>query len=232
MILALLEDQKVETAHILKKLHVTYDDARRAFAPFILDAHAPDSDAHLPRKLTHMAAGMVIPSLLQWQVIPHSSVLWGTVACFALFMMVEGARFSNPTLNAFFMKNFAWTLKRGETNTLTGATYMLGGAALSMLMFEPPIAAVALYCVAIGDPLAAIVGKRYGFRRYRNGRSFEGSMAMFIACVVVMYIVGDYPAPLLFAAATVATLAEAFSGTLDDNLTVPTLTGAVLVALG
>ncbi|MCG8353099.1 MAG: phosphatidate cytidylyltransferase [Chloroflexales bacterium] len=110
------------------------------------------------------------------------------------------------------------------------------------------IAAAAVMAMTWGDALAAIVGQRWGQHRYTvvgSTRSWEGSMAMFVASAVTMALTlllvpGSPLGPLsmppglivgLLAAvlgAAIVTVAEAFSPSGTDNLSVPLLAGVVL----
>ncbi len=97
--------------------------------------------------------------------------------------------------------------------------------------------------MAYGDAFAAIIGEKYGKRRYHifSNKSIEGSGAMFLMSVVsvevsLLFFSTLYSLPLLaltlvaLAGGLVATLAEAFSPLGFDNLTVP-LFGVVVFLL-
>lgn len=99
---------------------------------------------------------------------------------------------------------------------------------------KPYVIAAGILPMAYGDSVAAIIGEKYGRRRYKlvSDKSVEGSAAMFFTSFVgftlgllyfsVLYsflfsesIVGA------FAVATAATLVESVSPMGFDNLTVP-----------
>ena len=108
------------------------------------------------------------------------------------------------------------------------------------------VIAAGILPMAYGDSAAAIIGEKYGRRRYKlvSDKSVEGSIAMFLTsfvvftlgllCFSVLYsfsvsesIVGA------FAVATVATLVESVSPMGFDNLTVPAVSVvAFLLATG
>jgi phytol kinase len=106
------------------------------------------------------------------------------------------------------------------------------GGVLSNLIF-PPAAATAGYLIAgLGDAIGEPVGARWGKHRYKvpsygtgkpHYRSCEGSMAVWVACIVAFSISvllnhWDWRPFLVILAATVATLVEAFSPHGWDNL--------------
>jgi len=91
--------------------------------------------------------------------------------------------------------------------------------------------------MAWGDAAAALVGQRWGRRRYRVGagwRSLEGSTAMFLFSALAVFtggiLVGSQPyAPwLIVGSAFLATLLEGISRRGADNLLVPVGTALVL----
>jgi len=84
--------------------------------------------------------------------------------------------------------------------------------------------------LAVGDPAAALVGSRWGQRRYTrwaHGRTVEGSIAFLlaagIATAVVAAVCPGGPAPLRagVGCGVIGALAEALSPAGVDNLTIP-----------
>lgn len=113
------------------------------------------------------------------------------------------------------------------------------------------IAAAGTMAMTWGDSMAAIVGKRFGRRRYQvvgGTRTLEGSAAMFGASLIAMFLtimlvpgssLGPLTPPLAVGAALaaaaagalVAAVAEAVSPAGTDNLSVPLLAGGVVFAI-
>ena len=84
--------------------------------------------------------------------------------------------------------------------------------------------------LAVGDPAAALVGTRWGQRRYTrwaHGRTVEGSVAFLVAAGIATALVAAVcpggPAPLRagVGCAVIGALAEALSPSGVDNLTIP-----------
>ncbi|NTW97370.1 MAG: phosphatidate cytidylyltransferase [Oscillochloris sp.] len=113
------------------------------------------------------------------------------------------------------------------------------------------LAVAATMAMTWGDALAAIIGKRLGKHKYTvigGTRSFEGSLAMFVASCTAMLLVlllvpgsplSPSAAPLGFSssliaalvAAVIATLAEGISPHGTDNISVPLLSGLTLFGM-
>jgi dolichol kinase len=98
------------------------------------------------------------------------------------------------------------------------------GSLVTVLVFPPDIASLAILFLALGDPAATIVGTWKGQTRFW-GKSLEGNIACLVACLLVAVVVvtaRDYP-PLLAAVvgAFVATVFGALPLRINDNITIP-----------
>ena len=145
------------------------------------------------------------------------------------------ARFRVSWLNRQFLRWLAPLLKQNEGHRFTGATYLVIGALLAFLFYGPEVAVPAMLFLSLGDPAAALAGRRMPGPRVR-GKSPGGTAAfVVIALVVVAALVGsgaiDYHWGLLVGA-LVAGLVELASVPPDDNLAVPLLAGAAMHFLG
>jgi len=104
---------------------------------------------------------------------------------------------------------------------------------LTILTFPKPVALIAIYTLGIADPLAAVVGIRWGTREVIPDRSIEGMTAYFVAALVVAATVltcatAVEPTRAFGAALVIACAATAFELVplrLDDNLTIPLFVG-------
>lgn len=124
-----------------------------------------------------------------------------------------------------------------EWHKVNSATWFCSGLlALSILA---PLRAAALGCVvlALGDPAAALVGRRFGRTRLVNGRSLEGTLTFAavgtLASLAVFPLLPGAPTSTLAVALTagaVGAATELLSRRVDDNLSIPVVT-ATAVAL-
>lgn len=193
--------------------------------------HSAIKDSHHPRKIFHALAGAVIPSAYYFAVLPQGVMTWLVLTAAAVWIGLDSLRLRNESLNERFTLVLRPLLKRKETHTLTGASYLLGGAVLAILLYPPAVMMTTLFFIALGDPAAAVAGKRFGRTRFSNGRSLEGSFAMFATCLFIARWLGGFTWSVAVAGAMVAAVTELYSGNIDDNITVPLLSGAALVAL-
>lgn len=112
----------------------------------------------------------------------------------------------------------------------TGATYILTTACLTIALYSRPVAALALTFIIVGDPASALIGRKFGRHKFRN-KSFEGSLAFLAAALVAVFLVPELPLSIRIAGAFVATITEAVSFKIDDNTTVPLVSGLVMTLL-
>ena len=185
------------------------------------------------RRWFHLIAGSSIP------VTGIFASDWGMVAALAVLsggaLGLDVLRFRFQWLNQQFLRWLSPLLKHDEGRRLTGATYLVVGALFTFLLFGPEVAVPALLFLALGDPAAAVVGRRMPGPRI-FGKS-PGGTAAFVALGLVM--VGaltasgavDYHWGLLIGA-LIAGLVELAPVDLDDNLTIPLIAGAAMHFLG
>ena len=193
---------------------------------------APGRDSHIPRKAFHAIAGSILPTAYYLKLAPDVWVVTAMTLITCVWICFDAARFRSPRLNKFFNRRFGFLMKRKEAKSFTGVTYMLAGATLTLILFKPPVAVTVLYFIALGDPAAAVVGRAFGRVKIFNGRTLEGSVTMFAVCLAIGLVFADVPPSAAVAGAFVASLAELYSGPVDDNLMVPVLSGAAIMSLG
>ncbi len=149
------------------------------------------------------------------------------------FLIVDLARYYIPAVSHWFYNWFGWLLRRHETDSkrkrLNGATYVLLAASLSVLIFPKIIAIHSIAILIISDTTSALIGRRFGKRRFLS-KSLEGSLAFFVSATIVVliapkidYLLMEYVIGAI--AAAVGTIVEALSIKLDDNLTIPLSVG-------
>lgn len=146
---------------------------------------------------------------------------------------VEGLRTLVPPLNDLLMR-YVPIFKDRERWTVTGATYMILGAAVCFSLFSKEIAVLSLLFLVVGDPAAAVIGVRDRWLRL-FGKSLAGTAAFATFAALAGLAATLHPA-LSFAwwivpGAIAAALAELAPSPIDDNITVPVVAGATMTAL-
>ena len=172
------------------------------------------------RRLFHLTAGSSIP--VAGIFVPDLLMVLALAALAAGGLGLDLARFRVEGLNRIFLRWLAPLLKSDEGRRITGATYMAIAALVVFLVFDRPVAVAALLFMSLGDPAAALVGRRMpGLRIF--GKSPVGTAAFIaVSWAVVGLLVGsgvvDYHWGLM-AGAVAAGLAELAPLPVDDNIT-------------
>lgn len=102
--------------------------------------------------------------------------------------------------------------------------FLAAGIILALLLFPRNIAYASIIILAIGDPIAAYVGGRFGRRRV-GSRSWEGFVAGTCAAYIPTVLIVS---PILGVVGSVVGMLLELTGILDDNLTIPLGSGIAM----
>jgi dolichol kinase len=183
---------------------------------------------NLTRSLFHIACGLTALALLR--LLPSRGWVIATSAVFAACgFTMEIARRRSPAVNARLMRLFAPVAHPHEWTRINSSTWYVT-ALLALSVLAPLRAAeLGVLVLAVADPVAGLVGRRFGRTRLRGNRTLEGSLgflvAGFLAAAAWLTLVHAVPlrqsAVIAAAGAGAGALAELFSTWLDDNFTIP-----------
>ncbi len=139
---------------------------------------------------------------------------------------LEVLRFGHPGAARVFTAVFGRLMRAEEHRSINATIPLLASTFVAVLIFPKVIACVALFCLALGDVAAELVGGAWGRVRLRAGKTLEGTLACLGTCFVVALPFLDWR--LALAAAFGAATAELLSRGWTDNLTVPIAAGAAI----
>ncbi|MDE3058938.1 MAG: dolichol kinase [Bacteroidota bacterium] len=192
--------------------------------------------AELIRKAIHLSS-LSIPII--YYFIPRELALKILVPLTLVFSAVDFLRYYHePTAHVFY-KFFGWMLRSHEQDhavkRFNGATYVLISATMCVVIFPKLITITSFAILIIGDSTAALVGRRYGRRKFFR-KSMEGSTAFFVSALVVGFLTPKiFYAPIEYViaacGAAVGTVIEALSIHVDDNLSIPISISVVMWVL-
>lgn len=182
----------------------------------------------LPRKALHLATNSVIPVVYYFLDIPQMimSELLGLAAI--MFIIVDLGRTRNIWIAKVFQKFFNRMMRSHELDgKLTGASYLLIGSFITVMLFPKGIAVLALLFATFGDTFAALIGKKFG-RINIGSKTLEGFLAGFGVCLLISYLVPDVPNIIKYSGAFAAMFIELMPIRIDDNLRIPLFSGLVM----
>lgn len=195
-----------------------------------------DYKSELIRKSIHLCS-LSIPVI--YYFISKSFALSLLVPTFLAFFLVDLARFHHEPTRQWFFRWFGWLLRKHEADhgvrRLTGATNILFSAIVCVLLFPKIITVNAFAILIISDITSALVGRRYGKKRFLQ-KTLVGATGFFVSAVIVVLVAPkveglplEYGIGVLAAAA--GAVIESLSTKIDDNISVPLGIGLVMWAL-
>ncbi len=182
----------------------------------------------LRRGAFHAAVGTAIAVALL--TAPRVPAVAGLGAVTAVYLGIDAARLLNPALNRLFKDRFGALMREKETARLTGSSYFLAGALIAALAYPAPVAAAAVLFLSFGDSAATAIGLWKGRVRWHT-KSLEGHLACLGVCMLVAAVfwrAGYLPFAAGALGALIATIFEALYLPVNDNLTIPVLSGLAM----
>jgi dolichol kinase len=177
----------------------------------------------LVRKSLHVLIGFA-PLLALWNYTGTLILIVAGIFAYVVFEILRCNGIRIPVVS--FLTDFA-SRRRDRGRFVLGPVTLGAGALVSLSVFPPAAAAVAVYTLAIGDSVSSLVGKFFGKWRpaFLCGKSIEGSFACFTAVFLYSWPASGSAAAAL-AVAAVATVAEALPLKDWDNIFIPLATGS------
>ena len=180
------------------------------------------------RKILHILS-TCIPLSYLWivrdkDIVTHIlGILTIAVYCFDLL------RTSIPKIKIYFDLYFGSMLRDYELNgNLTGATYLLFGYLLTVLLFPMEIAVCAMIILSVGDSFAAIVGKSFPIWNI-GGKTLSGTLSgIFVSFLFSSFVLPGLPIMVILVGAVFGMVVELFSNRLNDNFLIPVLSGLIM----
>ena len=117
--------------------------------------------------------------------------------------------------------------KHEQDGDLTGASYILLTASASVALFSKPVAIAAISFIIVGDAAAALIGRKFGRTKIGN-KTLEGSLGCLAATVLVAVFTPGISLQAALLGALVTTVVEAWPMGVDDNVSVPLLSGLAM----
>ena len=192
----------------------------------------PQAPPQVWRRLFHLIAGSSIP--LAGIFAPDREFLAALAVLAVGAVVLDLSRFGVGPLNRVYMRCMAPLLKDEEVSRMTGATHMLVASCLVFWLFGKEVAVPVMFYLSLGDPVAAIVGRRMPGLRIK-GKSPGGTVAFAItgsAVAAVLVLSGLWAITRPGAGAGIAAIVELAGIPPDDNLTIPLIAGAAMWAMG
>ncbi len=185
------------------------------------------------RAVFHALNGLLAFACVE-HVMSHTGLVITAVSFFTLAWSLETTRRIWPRWNEILYRSLERVAHPHERHAVNSATWF-ATALLPMAILLPSMAgSIGLVVLALADPSAAAVGRRWGRIRLRKNRSLEGTMTFAITGFALALAVQHfwYPAVPMGSALLIAVvaglsgaIAELASVRVDDNFSIPVATG-------
>ena len=186
----------------------------------------------------HVGAAVVCLGLVV--VLTSEQLPWAAGAFAAWAWTLESLRRVSKRANAAMMRFFRPIAHEQERDRVNSATWYMTSLVILALTGSPLLCVTGVAVLGVADPLAGLVGRRFGRVRLMNGRTLEGSLTFVVAGMLAArgaMLLVDTPlgAGALWltagAAALVGGVVELVSRRIDDNLSIPLAAAATAAAV-
>ena len=181
------------------------------------------------RKLIHLSSSC-IPFML-WYFGKDTFQPW-IISCAIILPILDYGRRHNKFLYRIYSNLFITFTRPIEQGILSGASWVIIGAAVTIFIFNENTAIIGLLVLSIADSAAAIVGIKFGETQLYS-KSLEGSAAFFITGTIIVFLLSPAAFYINFIAVIAATVVELFSTPrINDNLLIPMVLALILTIGG
>lgn len=197
------------------------------------------SDLHILRKLWHISTGSL--GLFLFINSDQSQTFWAMII---LSIAIAGfaadfIRNRIPAFNSIVIKMMGPLMRRSEKEGVSGLPFYALGVSLSLFFYSRDIAIVSSMFLVFSDPLSSFFGVLYGKDKIMPNKSLQGAVAGFFTCYLITLFyamnsstLGTHLLVFSIVAGVIGSASELISAfNIDDNLTIPVLSGLGLTLL-
>ena len=182
------------------------------------------------RKIIHLFS-LIIPFGYLYLITDKYVMVQILIVLNIIFLFFDITRHRIVWIQSIF-KYFFNDMLRGheQRGHLTGATWVIIGSLISILIFTKHVAVIALIFMSLGDTAAGLIGQKFGKHKVGN-KTWEGFLAGLIICIIVAINFPFLPLKISLVGALVAMIMEILPMPLDDNFKIPLGSGAIMMML-
>lgn len=147
------------------------------------------------------------------------------------FIALDVSRFISKQTQELLTVKVKSIFRKGEEKKFSSMTIFLISVFIVILIFEIKIAIATLVFLTFGDMYSKIFGVTYGRHKIFEHKTIEGTLAYIgsvITCGYFIYSITGISLPVLMIGGIAATFSEFFPLGMNDNFTVPIISGATM----
>ena len=182
------------------------------------------------RKIIHLFS-LIIPFGYLYLITDKYVMVQILIVLNIIFLFFDITRHRIVWIQSIF-KYFFNDMLRGheQRGHLTGATWVIIGSLISILIFTKHVAIIALIFMSLGDTAAGLIGQKFGKHKVGN-KTWEGFLGGLIICIIVAINFPFLPLKISLVGALMAMIMELLPIPLDDNFKIPLGSGAIMMML-
>jgi dolichol kinase len=197
------------------------------------------SDLHILRKLWHISTGSL--GLFIFMRSEESQTFWAVLTLMIALggFAADFIRNRIPAFNTLVIRFMGPLMRRSEKEGVSGLPFYALGISLSLFFYSRDIALVSCMFLVFSDPLSSFFGVLYGKDKILPNKSLQGAVAGFFTCYLITLFyamnsttLGTHLLVFSIVAGVVGSASELVSAfNIDDNLTIPVLSGLGMTLL-
>lgn len=180
------------------------------------------------RQLIH-ASGLIFAFYVLWAGQLISIITLGALLL-VVFLIAEAYKRDIKLPIVSMMIDSAERSEVIEERPAKGAMLFFVGSLASLILYgnEIKVVSATIIILALGDSVSTLIGKNFGEHKipYNKMKSLEGSVAGFVFALLGAQIFVGLPLAIL--GAITAMLTESLPINIDDNITIPVLSGLAM----
>ncbi|MDZ7780967.1 MAG: hypothetical protein U5R14_13690 [Gemmatimonadota bacterium] len=177
------------------------------------------------RRIVHAVNGITFASILTFWPYSEATAIVLLTGAVAALLLLDALRLRLRRLNACFFRVFNRLASPREADHIASSTWYMLGITLAVVLSPTWAAVSGILVLALADPTASYVGRRWGRRPFLGG-SMEGSAVFFLVTLAVL--LPRHPWAVALAVALPITVLERRAWPLDDNLAIPVACSVLL----
>jgi acyl phosphate:glycerol-3-phosphate acyltransferase len=185
------------------------------------------------RKIYHLTGGLVLIAL--YVKLGRVTGLCTLLGVFVFATAVDLLRLRVKAFNDFMYAHMRLFIRDSERSVLTGTPWYALGILCAAAFYDAPIAVYAVSFLAIGDVSATTIGERWGTIKISGVKSLQGTLAFIAAATIAGLVINFYIFPvgagIVVAGALTAAAVELIPVNINDNLTIPLISGGLMKIL-
>ena len=179
------------------------------------------------RKLIHLS-NLTIPISYYYVFQDKTFFLLCLFFLVLIFISIDLLREKNKYIKIFFNLFFNRMMRKHELDgALTGASWVMISAFVTILIFPKNIAILSLIFMSVGDTVAGLVGRKIGKLKIGE-KTVEGFVFGFLACAIISYNYKLIPFSISIYGSLVGMIFEVLPLPLDDNLKIPLSSASIM----